>query len=212
MPKKPKFNREEVINAAYEIIKEEGLENLSARSLARKLNSACSPIFTLFTSMEEVKEEVYKKAKQDFIYDLKESLNYFPIFKEFGLRFVNYAVKNPMLFIMLFGPKYLVNMEEFFVDFNEIIAPIIKGIEKTFDLNIEDSNYLFNQMITNANGMAIFIITGKKNYTEEEIGKYLSELCIGLVLIIKAKENKLDINMAQKLAKSIDIMPEKITQ
>lgn len=210
MPKKPKFTKEEVINAAYEIIKEEGLENLAARGLARKLNSACSPIFTLFSSMEEVKEEVYKKAKKDFVNELKKSLDYFPIFKEFGLRFVNYAVKNPKLFIMLFGPKYLINMEQFLIDFNDIIDPIIKGIEKTFGLNSEDSNYLFYQMITNANGMAIFMITGKKNYSEEEIGKYLSELCIGLVLIIKAKENKLDVQMAQNLAKSIDIMPVKI--
>ena len=63
MPKKPKFTKEQVINAAYELIKQEGIESFAARPLAKKLNSACSPIFTLFESMEDVKMEVYKKVR-----------------------------------------------------------------------------------------------------------------------------------------------------
>ena len=34
MPKKPKFTRQEIIDAAYEIVKERGMEDLVARSLA----------------------------------------------------------------------------------------------------------------------------------------------------------------------------------
>lgn len=210
MPKKPKFTKEQVINAAYELIKQEGIESFAARPLAKKLNSACSPIFTLFESMEDVKMEVYKKVRKEFVLELKKSLDYFPIFKEFGLRFVKYAISNPKLFVMLFGPKYVISMEELIKDFEDIIEPILQGIEKTFELERKDSEYLFTQMIVNANGMAIYMVTGQRTYTEEEIGKFLSEFCIGLVLIIKAKQNKLDLTTAHKLSISIENMPKKI--
>ena len=38
MPKKKKFQKEEIVDAAYEIVKMHGLNQLNARRLAKKLN------------------------------------------------------------------------------------------------------------------------------------------------------------------------------
>lgn len=209
MPKKPKFTRQEIIDAAYEIVKELGMEDLVARSLAKKLNSACSPIFTLFDSMEEVKQAVYEKAKKIFVDDLKQSLDYFPIFKEFGLRYVKFAMENPNVFSTLFGAKSSVDFEDLLVDFADVVEPILEGIQTTFDLNREESLYLCNYMIITANGMATAFAARKNKYGEEELGKYMSETCIGLVLILKTKDNELDVDFAKQMANSIDKMPIK---
>ena len=64
MPKKPKFTKEEVIKAGYQIIKERGKDNLTARFLAASLNCAISPIFTLFENMEELKNDGYQTVVQ----------------------------------------------------------------------------------------------------------------------------------------------------
>ena len=210
MPKKPKFTREEIIDAAYAIVREEGKDNLVARNLAKRLNSACSPIFTLFESMDEVKQEVLKKAKASFVESLKQSLNYFPIFKEFGLRYVKFAIENPNVYLLLFEMRNSIGMEDILSDFADVIDPILEGIEKTFDLDREESKYLCNHMIITANGMATLLATEKIRYSQDEIGKYMSEACVGLVLILKTKDGKLDVDFAKKLANSIDKMPVKI--
>ena len=75
MPPKPKNTREEIAAAAFTIIKEEGLEALTARELGRKLNSSAGSIFTLYPSMEEVKLAARRLALEEFrrfISDYKE--------------------------------------------------------------------------------------------------------------------------------------------
>ena len=48
MPPKPKFTREEVVDKAIELIKDKGIEALTARELGAKLGSSARPIFTVF--------------------------------------------------------------------------------------------------------------------------------------------------------------------
>ena len=57
MPKL-KFTKEIIVNAAYDILKEEGFENISARKIAKKLNCSTAPIYFNFETVEEVKKEV----------------------------------------------------------------------------------------------------------------------------------------------------------
>ena len=58
MPPKPKFTKEEIVAAAVEIVRQEGEDALTARSLGNKLGASARPIFTVFNSMDEVKESV----------------------------------------------------------------------------------------------------------------------------------------------------------
>ena len=58
MPPKPKFTKEELIQAALELTREGGLELVVARNLGKKLNTAPSTIFTHFDSVEEIRQAV----------------------------------------------------------------------------------------------------------------------------------------------------------
>lgn len=55
MPPKPKFTREEVATTALAIIKENGVSALTAREVGKRLGTTVSPIFTIFTNMEDLK-------------------------------------------------------------------------------------------------------------------------------------------------------------
>lgn len=48
MPPKAKFAKEEIVNAALDIVRTEGFESLTARALGSKLGSSARPIFTVF--------------------------------------------------------------------------------------------------------------------------------------------------------------------
>ena len=66
MPPKAKFTKEEIINAAFDIVRKNGLLSLTARTLGAKLGSSARPIFTVFTGMEEVIAEVKDCARKEY--------------------------------------------------------------------------------------------------------------------------------------------------
>lgn len=63
MPPKTKFNQEVVLEAAYQLAREEGFTALSARSVADRLGSSTAPIYSSFPSMEELVHAVFLRAK-----------------------------------------------------------------------------------------------------------------------------------------------------
>ena len=63
MPPKAKFTNQQIVEAVLDIIRNEGMENLTARSLGKRLGSSACPIFTVFENMEEVEAEINKAAR-----------------------------------------------------------------------------------------------------------------------------------------------------
>lgn len=80
MPPKAKFTKEQIVNAALDIIKEQGTSELTARALGKKLGSSACPIFTVFDSMDEVMSETVKAAKALYAEYVKRGLQYSPAF------------------------------------------------------------------------------------------------------------------------------------
>ena len=102
MPPKPKYTKEEIVNAAYELTREKGIDAVVAREVGKRLNTSSSPIFTLWNSMDELREEVRKLAKQKYQAYIADIFDYSPSFKEFGMRWVGFAAEEPNLYRLLF--------------------------------------------------------------------------------------------------------------
>lgn len=66
MPPKPKFTREEIIQAALTIVSQKGADALTAREVGEQLGSSARPIFTVFKNMEELQAEVRQAAMERF--------------------------------------------------------------------------------------------------------------------------------------------------
>ena len=64
MPPKAKFTRDEIIEKALDIVHTEGIDRLTSRELGAQLGSSARPIFTVFESMDEVKLEVIRHARE----------------------------------------------------------------------------------------------------------------------------------------------------
>ncbi len=54
MPPKTRFERSDIIEAAFEIAREEGLEAVKARRVADKLGSSVAPIYNNFETIDEL--------------------------------------------------------------------------------------------------------------------------------------------------------------
>jgi hypothetical protein len=101
MPAKSKFSAEDIINAAFEIARNEGEENCSARAIAQKLKSSTMPIYSCLNSMRELEEAVLKKAIDVLIvYETKTRTG--DVFLDMGIGYIMFAKNEKHLFRMLF--------------------------------------------------------------------------------------------------------------
>jgi AcrR family transcriptional regulator len=62
MPPKKKFSREQIADAAFEIVRRNGWSGLSTRSIAAELESSTMPIYSYLTSMEAIEEEIRERV------------------------------------------------------------------------------------------------------------------------------------------------------
>ncbi|MDD5954439.1 MAG: TetR/AcrR family transcriptional regulator [Firmicutes bacterium] len=207
MPPKPKYTKEEIVNAAYELTREKGIDAVVAREVGKRLNTSSSPIFTLWNSMEELKMEVWMLAKQKYQAYMEDIFDYTPAFKEYGMRCVRFAAEEPNLYRMLFLTErenhspYLRFKEEF----GTLYARLVEEIRKSFELSGEDAEELLNQMIIFANGIAAFVITDKRSFSEESVSRHLSQVCIGAVMVRRLRSGSISWDEANGMANYYDM-------
>lgn len=72
MPPKAEMTKEKVLGAAFDILREQGLELLTARSIAQRLKCSTQPIYSIYGSMEEVKDDVFNRAVDFALANMKQ--------------------------------------------------------------------------------------------------------------------------------------------
>ena len=103
MPPKVKINKKMIIDAAFDIVKNDGIEKMSARTISERLKCSTQPILYHFSSIEEIKKSVYEKADMyhsEYIMP-KGTENVSPLM-ELGLNYISFGYEEKKLFQFLF--------------------------------------------------------------------------------------------------------------
>ncbi len=208
MPPKPKFTKEQIVRAAYEIARSDGIDAVMAREVGKKLGSTASPIFTVFSGMDELKQAVFELARGECIDYLSGAFDFSPAFKEFGLRWIRFAMQEPRLYAMLF----LRGAEDGGFLLDEIVAEVsdrVTGsIRAAFGLDAAQASRLFRQMLIYANGLAAFLISGVGRMDEAEISRAIGEVCLSLVTRERILDGSFDPDAAREMLAAPGRMPE----
>lgn len=179
MPPKALFSREEIIEAAVEIVKQEGFQALTARALGAKLGTSSSPIFTKFQSIDEVQQEVLKSANQLYQSYLKEDMESkeYPPYKASGMAYIRFAKENKELFKLLFMRDRSHEKKD---DNKEEIKPLIELIQKNTGLSEEKAYLLHLEIWIYVHGIATMIATSYLEWDMEFVSQSLTDAYLGL--------------------------------
>lgn len=190
MPPKAKFTRDDIVQAALNIVREEGIQALTARALGTKLGSSARPIFTIFQSMEEVQQEVFFAGKELYNRYIKECFEQPSAFMAIGIQYVQFAIREPKLFQLLFmTEKETVPDVASILNFlDDEYADILFSIKKEFGLDEEQAKRFYQHLWIYTHGIASLCVTKTCTFTEEELGKMLYE--VGESLYRKMKLEK----------------------
>lgn len=104
MPPKIRVTKEEIVNAAVELVRQKGEQALNARTLALALDCSTQPIFSNFQTMEQLRLAVVEKAYLlSLDYEKQEiARGQYPDFKATGMAYIRFAREEKELFKLLY--------------------------------------------------------------------------------------------------------------
>ena len=93
MAPRVKVTKEDIVNAAFDVVRKSGAQNLNARTVALELNCSTQPIFSNFETMKELQLAVVEKADslcREYI-SREIERGEFPPFKASGMAYIRFA-------------------------------------------------------------------------------------------------------------------------
>lgn len=187
MPPKAKYTREEIVETALQMARENGIESVVARELGKRLGTSSSPIFTAFKNMEELYQEVQKSAMKEFEDYVHDAVNYTPAFKQFGLKMIRFATEEPKLFQLLYMREHeertIGNMID---ELGDTVGVCIDLIQKDYGLSRQEAELLFQQVWIYTFGICTLIARKVCCFTEEQVSEMLSIEFQGILMLIKS--------------------------
>lgn len=189
MPPRPKFTKEEIVQAALNVVSKNGVEGLTARELGEALGSSARPIFTVFRNMEELQEEVKKAAMQQFEHYVSHPIPDMPLFKQVGMKMVLFGAKEPKLYQLLFMQENRNNItfDDVFGELGPTAEICIGAIEKDYNLSEADAKTLFENVWIYTFGVGALCATRVCHFSEEQVGQMLSTEFQAMMMFIKSK-------------------------
>ena len=180
VPPKPKITKYSVAAAAFDLVRSEGADALNARRLAKALGCSTQPIFSNFSSMDELRLAVVDAANSVYegFLERESEREDVPPYKRAGLGFIRFAVEEPELFKILFMRD---RRGETIADGREESRPMIELICRQTGVD-EETAFLFHiEMWIFVHGVASMIATGYLEWDEETVSKMMTDVYQGLV-------------------------------
>ncbi|MCC7542481.1 MAG: TetR family transcriptional regulator [Deltaproteobacteria bacterium] len=95
------FTKEMIVAAATELVAAEGVAALTTRTVASRLASSTAPIYSTFASIDELRDAVIDRAREQLRRATRQPWTDRPFLNE-GTGLVVFARDNPRLFALLF--------------------------------------------------------------------------------------------------------------
>lgn len=181
MPPKAKFSQEQIIESAYQLVREQGIEALSARALATRLGGSTAPLFTAFQRIEEIANLVTKRAEMLYDEYMQAGLQSEIAFKGAGLKYIEFAKDEPQLFKLLFmqGSKTPKNSHYLPTGFR-YEPGIVRMVSERYDISQDRVRDIYNHLSVYTHGLAVLFAQGQCVFTMEDASRMLSEIYFAL--------------------------------
>ncbi len=187
MPPKEKVSKDMVRQAAFEMTKELGFGQVTARSLASRLKCSTQPIFRAYANMDELRTDVFSMSTEFFVEEMmhKKSRT-MPVYMSMGMTYIDLAVREKNLFELIASVDdftkgtFSENLPE--NDVNELL----NKLPDTDELSSGQKHELFLMVWMFTHGVAAMVAGGRVSLSEKEIRTLLRKAYDGFVMAQKA--------------------------
>ena len=170
MPPKLKISREMILETAYALAEQRGLDAVTARAVAAELGCSIAPVFTQFETMEELRRGTFDFACQRLMAEILAFRDAPDFLSRCSLWVVELARRRPRLFELLYlsGSYENKDLAEFMLGY-ESNQVMLSALEKTYGLNSESSKEVMVNGFLLLLGAAAMICANHMEFSNEEI-------------------------------------------
>ena len=180
MPPKVKFQKEEIVRAALNVAKLQGIDAVTAREVAGELGVSTRPIFTWFDSMEQLKAEVFALAKGRYRAYIEQGLDRPVPFLGVWQQYIRFAKEEPELYKLLYLTKpgaVTGGAIEALRFSQELVLP---SIMRVYHMDAHTADQYFRDLWLVAFSFATLIVTGECPWSDEEIYAIGAEISLSV--------------------------------
>lgn len=180
MPPRERVSKEQVLNTAFRMTRENGFEELTARKLAEQLQSSTQPIFRAYANMDLLKRDLFFKSAEFFSdYMLKKKSNQ-PFYLTMGMAYIELAKRERHLF------KLIAAIDDYETD---EIREFLQGenselpdrLPDTGELDEKQKRELFRMIWMFTHGVATVVTSNRMKLSDKEIKKLLTKAYEGFL-------------------------------
>ena len=102
MPPKQRITKTMIQEGAFRVFRQEGMDRVNARSVARELGCSTQPIFSYFSGMNELKSDIEERAYTQFTEAIRPALAQENVLLACCCGYIDFAREEPKLFRYLF--------------------------------------------------------------------------------------------------------------
>ena len=185
MAPKNKFTKEEMVEAALRVVRANGIDALTAKTMADALGTSTQPIFTAFGSMDGIKQEVYAAAIR--VYDryteagLQERIPFFGV----GMQYIRFAREEPELYRLLFLTRAQDKSFSAMRSMQHLQALVRPTLMDIYKITEQEADLYFRDLWFVVHSLSTLIVTGDCPYSDREIGQVLTGVSISICKSIK---------------------------
>ena len=157
MAPKQSITKEEIIEAAFAIVRQKGMSSLTARNIAKKLGISTRPVYSHFSSMKDLQKEAMSKARELMLaYVAKPYTNC--AFLNMGTGAAFFARDHKALYKLLFMENK--DFKDLVKEFHFDLRRQMKKDERFTRMTQKQRDDLLNKMWIFTHGLASFICVG----------------------------------------------------
>lgn len=188
MPPKPKYTAQQIIAAALDVVSRKGAQALTAKELGKALEMSTSPIFTVFDSMEQVRDGVKQAALARFEEYAHKTAGDMPIFKRVGMRMVLFAREEPKLFQLIFmsSDRQATSFDGIYAQLGSVAQECLDAIAQDYGLSASDARALFEHSWIHTFGIATLCATGVCDFSDQEISHMLTQDFTAMMALLRS--------------------------
>lgn len=191
MPPKVKITKEMVIDAAFDIVRTEGADRITARSISERLNCSTQPVLYHFASIEEIKRTVYQKADEyhtNYVMNM-DKLDGNPM-RTIGLNYIRFSREESHLFRFLFQSNEFSGVSTLDLIDSEELGPIMSIITQELKVSLSEAKEIFSTLFVFVHGYASLYANNSMLYDEKSIIKSMERVFFRVVSVVKEGENE----------------------
>lgn len=189
MPPKTRVTESMIVDAAIEVARQSGFENINARTVSGQLHCSTQPVMYHFSTIDNLKKAAYRLA--DRLHS--ESLMNTPPGQDpilgIGMNYIRFAVAEPQLFRFLFQSGYAEENSLLEMVDSEELVPVLAAMQEGAGLSRQKTKDVFITVALFAHGYASIIANNHLEFDEKLIAEHLERTWNGAVLAAAKEED-----------------------